>query len=387
MAKNHRRHRLFAAVAALVLTGTVITACTKHEPTPSPVAESKPLRIGIAYGNRLTGLSDKGLASALDVAVEVGARWVRADLSWRDVQPDGPGDYRWRQFDRIVAAAAKRHLTVLPILGYTPPWARPAGCDDEKCHPADPAAFADFAAAAAQRYAPSGIHTWEVWNEPNLPDFWKPAPDPGTYTDLLRLTSRALRHQDPSAYVIFGGLAAVHTGGTRISQSDFLAAVSARGGNRFVNAVAYHPYTFPYLPSDTTGRGTTWEAIDSAPDSLEHVLSVYGTPGLPVWITEYGAPTGGPGAATDGRPENILSTTKHVTEERQAEIAADSVRTAAGTPHVQALFWFSDHDLGTDTSSEENFFGLRRADGSAKPALGALRRAVAALRDEHVHPS
>ena len=369
------RHSLLAAVTALITFGVMAllpTACTTDDSQP-------PLRLGIAYGHRLVWMSDDDLGAALDEAVEVGARWVRADLSWENIQPDGPKEYRWNLFDRVVAAAAERELTVLPILAYTPKWARPAGCTGEKCHPADPEAFAAFAAAAAARYAPSGIHTWEIWNEPNLPGFWKPKPDAAAYTALLRATSGALRRQDPSAYVILGGLAAAHTRGGSISQTDFLTAVSVRGGNRVVDAVGYHPYTYPHLASARMRSGTPWERIDGPSDSLQSVLSAYGTPGLPVWITEFGAPTNGPGTASDGRPETIDATTTHVTERRQAAIAQDAVRTAAETPHVEALFWYSERDLDTDTSSRENFFGLRRADGSAKPALSALRKAIAAL--------
>ncbi|MGI5376044.1 cellulase family glycosylhydrolase [Streptomyces sp. CA-251387] len=371
MVKNHRRHKLFAAVMALITIEVMTTACTTDE--------SKPLQLGIAYGHRLVWMSDDDLGVALDEAVDVGARWVRADLSWENTQPDAPDQYRWNRFDRVVTEAAERDLTVLPVLAYTPKWARHPGCASDKCHPADPEQFATFAAAAAARYAPSGIHTWEIWNEPNLGSFWKPEPDAAAYTALLRATSKALRRQDPSAYVILGGLAAVHAKRGRIPQTDFLAAVSAHGGNRLVDAVGYHPYTYPYLASAKTWWGTPWERIDSTPDSLESVLSAYGTPGLPVWITEFGAPTNGPGAASDGRPETIDATTTHVTEQRQAEIAADVVRTASATPHVDALFWHTERDLDTDTSSRENFFGLRRADGSAKPALDALRKAIAAL--------
>lgn len=366
---NLMRIRLLAAATALITFGAITlltTACT--------TGDSRPLRLGIAYGHRLVGMSDKELGAALDEAVGVGARWVRADLSWGDIQPDAPDEFRWNRFDRVVTAAKKRDLTLLPILGYTPPWARQTGCTSDKCRPADPKAFAAFAAAAAIRYAPSGIHTWEIWNEPNLRDFWKPQPDAAAYTTLLRATSQALRRQDPSAYVVLGGLASTHSQGGSISQTDFLAAVSVRGGNRLVDAVGYHPYTYPYLASDKTQWGTAWERING----LESVLAAHGTPGMPVWITEYGAPTNGPGAASDGRRKSIGATT-HVTERRQSEIAEDAVRTAAVTPHVEALFWYSDRDAGTDTSSRENFFGLRRADGSAKPALSTLRKAIAAL--------
>ncbi|MEU6141925.1 cellulase family glycosylhydrolase [Streptomyces sp. NPDC047081] len=351
---------------ALLVTGTLLAGgCTR------PASSHPSLRLGIAYGDRLVWMSDRDLAASLDDAVAVGARWVRADLSWQDVQPDGPDRYRWGPFDRVVTAAEARGLTVLPVLAYTPAWARSGHCADSKCGPADPEAFAAFAGAAAARYTPRGIGTWEIWNEPNIPAFWHPAPDATAYTALLRATSRALRRVSPSAEVVLGGLSSAGAGGAAVAAPDFLAAVLAHDGKGLFDAVGYHPYTYPRPASARVPRGTAWDGINRAHPSLHGVLAAHGMPGTPVWITEFGAPTDGPG---------------HVTEQRQALIAADVVRTAAGTPHVRALIWYTDRDPGTDTSTVENFFGLRRADGRAKPAFDALRRAVAGLRHRPASP-
>jgi polysaccharide biosynthesis protein PslG len=338
-----------------------------------------PLKVGLSYGDRLVWMSDAQLAAALDDAVSLGAGWIRADLSWNDIQYDGRDVHYWNRFDRIVDAANKRHLMILPVLAYTPPWARPAACNSQSCRPADPAQFAAFAREAATRYSGKGVHTWEVWNEPNLRSFWMPSPSPSAYTALLRATVTAVRAADPSAKLVLGGLASVSTTGTTISQSAFLAGVSRLGGNKVVDAVGYHPYTYPYLSSALTSFHTPWERMERGDDSLRSVLTVYGTPGLPIWVTEIGAPTGGPGAASDGRPASITPATTHVTETRQAQIASDAVRTASTDPHVAALVWYADRDLSADRSSAENFYGLRRADGSAKPAFAALRAAIAGL--------
>ncbi|GAA2638070.1 hypothetical protein Adu01nite_79740 [Paractinoplanes durhamensis] len=355
------------AIAFGLLVASIDFALSFSHPATS--ARQLPLRPGISYGDTLVWMSEGRLNDALSDAETVGATWVRADLSWQDVQADGPGKYWWDGFDRLVRAARSRELTVLPVLAYTPAWARPAGCDVPACAPADPAKFAAFAKTAAERYRNLGVHTWEIWNEPNA-GFWKPAPDPRAYAALLKASAAAIRAADPKAQIIMGGLAANPTGPGRVSQVSFLSTVSKLGGNRVVNAVAYHPYTYPFLPSAKTRFGTSWEKMRS----LRKVLADNETPDLPIWLTEVGAPTGGPGAASDGHA--VARETTHVTEKRQAEIAKDTIATAAGDQLISAVFWYADKDLSTDTSSNENFYGLRRTDGSAKPALAALREAI-----------
>jgi len=337
------------------------------------------VKIGLSYGDRLVWMSDARLAAALDDAVSLGAGWIRADLSWKNIQYDGRNVRNWALFDRVVDAANKRNLMVLPVLAYTPPWARTGKCDSQSCSPANPEEFAIFAGEAAARYAPKGIHTWEIWNEPNLGFFWAPSPAPVAYNALLQASARVIRKVDPSAKLVLGGLASViTTGNNNMSQFDFLTQVAALGGNRVVDAIGYHPYTYPYLCSTLTTFYTPWERMERGTTSLRRVLSAYGTPDLPIWVTEIGAPTGGPGTASDGSLP-IRSTTTHVTETRQAQIAADAVGAASTAPHVGALIWYNDRDVSTDRSSTENFYGLRRADGSAKPAFSAFRAATTAL--------
>ena len=220
------------------------------------------------------------------------------------------------------------------------------------------------------------MHTWEIWNEENSTGFWQPEPNARDYTILLRYTVNAIRAVDTHAFIVSGGLAAVSTRDGDISQIDFLRQVSALGGNKMVNAIGYHPYTYPLLPSLVTSFGTAWDRIDRAPVSLHSVLVHYGTPNLPFWLTEYGAPTGGPGSGSTGAQS---SSTTHVTEARQAQILVDAVNTAWGDPHIQGLFIYEDRDRGGSTSTNENFYGVRRANGSKKPAFSALRKALLSL--------
>ncbi len=394
--RGSRRQRLWSAVVVLLVTACAVVlvvsftsgpgagrASALGSGTPASLQPLQRLAFGMAYGDTLTFDTDQQLDRALDDAVALGVTWVRTDLSWEDIQPDSPDKFQWQRFGRVLQAARARGLNVLPTISYTPPWERQPGCTGgQSCAPVDPAAFAAFAREAAARYAPMGVHVWEIWNEPNI-GFWAPQADPVAYTALLQVTSKAIRSVDPQAYLVMGGLAAVSTDPSRgyLSQTDFLAAVSKLGANRLVNAIGYHPYNYPTLPSATTSFGTPFQRIsDFGSSSLEAVLAEYGTPDMPIWITETGAPTDGPGAAADSRTVPPNST--HVTEAYQAALATDTVQAAAANPFVYTLFWYTDQDSAppTDPSDRSKFYGLRRYDGTRKPAFAALKDAIAAYQ-------
>jgi len=353
-------------------TPTVSPAPT---PTPQPTPTALKLDLGISYGDTLMGLNDQDLAAELDDATTLGVGWIRLDLAWDDIQPDNASSYDWSDFDRVVHAAQARGLSLLPTIDYTPSWARAAGATSDKWAPADPAQFAAFAAAAVQRYAPQGIHTWEIWNEPNTSVFWAPSPDPQAYVKLLSLTVAAMRSCDPHVFIVSGGLAPEATDDGDISQLQYFASMCALGANRLVNAIGYHPYSFPVAPQDPV-QWNAWAQIATTTSSFRTFLAQYGTPSLPIWATEYGAPTDGPGTEATAQGWDLSANPDHVDEAFQAILATDSVEAALNTPGVCALFWYTDKDLGTDPSTTENFFGLRRADGTPKPAFYALQSAI-----------
>lgn len=335
--------------------------------------------MGISYPEILPGMTDAQLAAALDDDVALGVGWIRFDIGWEAVQPDSPTTYDWSAFDRITTAANQRGLSMLPILNFTPAWARSPGCTWDHCAPANPAQFATFAAAAAARYAPLGIHAWEVWNEPNTGGAWAPSPSVSQYVSVLQATVPAIKAVDRSATVISGGLAPSATDATDISQLDWIAAFAQAGGLALVDAVGYHPYSFP-VPPGTYETWSAWSQMASTPTSLQSVMGAAGYPNMKLWGTEYGAPTNGPGIAASPTNYQLNNSPDHVTEDLQAIMATQSVQLAKSSSLLGALFWYTGRDAGTNTASTENFFGLRRYDGSQKPAWAALQAAVAAAK-------
>ncbi len=367
---------LRAALVAVLLCGALIVSPLTATSSPAAAATTTkpPTKFGVSYGERLSRMSQADLDAALDDAVQLGVGWIRMDLSWTTVQPDGPSTYRWAGFDRVIRGARSRGLHVLPILTWTPAWARDAGCVRFTCPPHRRGQFAAFAKAAVKRYRPLGVRTWEVWNEPNLNFFW-PSPNPRRYAYLLKATFRAIRSVDPRATVLLGGLAALENRPPSIGPRQFLANVCKAGGCATMSGVSYHPYTFPYLASRRSS-GSAWSKINQTRWSLRYVLDRFKFRHKRIFVTEYGAPTRGVGVAGDGALGALLGTATYVTQAWQAVMAADVVAQADRNPDVNALFWYTNQDLPI-LDLRESSFGLRNLDGTPKPAWLAFKTAVA----------
>ena len=54
-----------------------------------------------------------------------GMGWVRSDFDWRGIETK-KGEWNFANFDRVVAECEAEGVRLLPILGYSVPWAHPA---------------------------------------------------------------------------------------------------------------------------------------------------------------------------------------------------------------------------------------------------------------------
>ncbi|MFA9269891.1 MAG: hypothetical protein ACEQSX_03920, partial [Baekduiaceae bacterium] len=121
----------------------------------------------------------------------------RVQVVWRRVQPtrDGPRD--WTAFDELVTAARARGLRPLLVLtSPAPGWAAGTIGAFHSVRP-DVAAYGRFVAEAGRRYPQ--VKLWQLWNEPNHPEFLAPQRlrdgtrrAPALYRALVRAGGRAL---------------------------------------------------------------------------------------------------------------------------------------------------------------------------------------------------
>jgi polysaccharide biosynthesis protein PslG len=313
-------------------------------------------RFGISSGGNIEFVSPTERERELDGYEELGVAWVRFDVKWEIVEAE-QGVYDWSRYDRVVDEARDRGLRILATLAYAPGWARPNESDSE----IDPEAYAAFAAAAVERYAPRGVLHYELWNEPNLHGFWDPEADPVAYARLVRAAYPVMKAADSDVTVLAGSLAP--TGGYaappecaggagRINPIPFLEAMYAEGAQGSFDALSYHPYTGGGRPGeDHPCNG--WHQMEGTSPSLRSVMEAAGDGDKEIWATEFGAKA------------------DEVGEEGQAERIAAGVRLWPRYAWAGPLMVYAYRDPGNDP------FNLVRLDWSRRPAWHAYRDAVA----------
>ena len=297
---------------------------------------------------------------------DLGAGWASVDLNWTDAEPaKGVFDNaRLEDVDRAIAAARAAGAKVVLTVSETPQWA--SGNPNPLYPPTNAADLADFYAMVVARYGAS-VDAWQVWNEPNHPSFW--APDPTgrpnaclEYAPLLKAAAPVIRAGDPTATVLFAGLA--FNDYAYVERCfDLVPDIGA-----YFDVMVTHPYTL--------GGAAPEAVIDTSPADgrLDHQsflayrevrasMLARGSD-KPIWFTEMGWST-----ATDGHPLG------NVTPEVQADYVTRAYKQLEQDPYVQVAMWYSLRNFseGGDGPGWLDQLGLMRTDFTPKPAYFAFK--------------
>jgi polysaccharide biosynthesis protein PslG len=350
------RRSVAAAVSALAAVSLVAALVG----VSAPQAQASTLDVsgapaGISPGGSFPYLSDAELTRELDLYAASGVRWLRLDMPWSVIEST-KGRFEWTRWDKVVSMSRARGINVLGILAYAPSWA--TGQTDDKFPPNNPADYGAFAGAAASHFA-GQVAAYEIWNEPNVSAFWRPAPSASGYVNLLKAAYPAIKAADPNATVLAGALCPAYDTGTTIMPTTFTAKLYSLGAKPFFDAVSVHPYSFPALPSDpSTYEWNTFYRVTM----MRTTMVNNGDGAKRIWLTEFGAPTGTHADA--------------VSEAEQAAEITDGFRFARSLGYTGPLFVFSGRDRGTNIADREQNFGVVRYDWSEKPGMPALRAAA-----------
>jgi hypothetical protein len=341
---------------------TTSTAVTLPAPPP-PATEQFGASVNRLFNDRFTprGFTAQQIATQLQALRRTGATIARSDALWEAAEPEPPAGgvhrYDWSFDDSIAGSLAAHGLLWLPIVDYSPPWAQ---SPPRQTHsPPRSSDYAAFAAALAARYGPGGafwrahvdlqaepVRTYEIWNEPDSPGFWQPAPNAGQYAELYLRARAAILAVDPGARVIVGGLTSAAS-----FLPAMLAATPALRGR--IDGVGIHPYGANPL--------VVLANVRVARDAL---ASLRLGP-VPLYVTEFGWTTSPPGAfhylPSRLRPDYIETT------------IADLGRLNCGVAATVLYTWVTPE---RDPRSAEDWFGINPPSGGPSPDSQAFARGV-----------
>jgi hypothetical protein len=273
--------------------------------------------------------------------------WARHFVVWNGQSATDGG------YDDIVAQEERRGIKTLFVvtgLGGTHPETR---------------AYSSFVGSLAARYK-GRVDAYEIWNEADEPAFWPGAPDPAGYVALLKASYTAIKRVDPAAKVVFSPLTGNNYG--------FVAAAYAAGAKDSFDAMAVHTDTACSVAAPSEyyrEEGKLARFVFLGYRTVREIMLAHGDD-KPIWMTEFGW------SATSRRCDRgrwAGQKDAGVPEPVQAEFLREAYHCMKEDPYLEVAMWFNSRDVRGD-GSELDSYGLRRADGSHRPAYDAFKDVV-----------
>ena len=312
-------------VAVVVFSPAAIDA----EPLPGPAIPD-----GFGVNIHFTGLPRD-----LKMIADAGFKFIRMDLVWSRIE-QSKGEYEFKEsgYDALTLGCEELGIRVLYIIDYSNELYE---TDRSVRTEAGRKAFADFAAAAAKRYTGKGI-LWEVWNEANIGQFWRPQPSMDDYCKLVEAVAPRIREVDPSGQVIAGATSQIPL--------DWFESCFKNGLLNWIDVLSVHPYR---------------------PQPPETVIQDYAK--LREFIGRY-APAGKHISVISGEwgYSNINWDKTPLTEQQQADYLV-RMFLMNSYQNIPVSIWYDWKNDGTDPNEREHNFGTIKNDLTPKAAYLAAK--------------
>lgn len=303
---------------------------------------------------------DEDIPALIQAMKDAHVQAVRIPMRWPTVEPKR-GEWNFEKADKVVRALKEANIEILALFQGVPYWASkldPATIQGFKdaAPPKDNREWADYVRMCVSRYK-KDIRYWEVWNEENGQEFYKPKPDAKEYVQILKSAYQAVKTIDPKATVILGGLQMNGIIANRWSSSkveNYLQEVYDAGGKPYFDVVNTHPYV--QVASQNEGP----EYCAKLTRDTVELMKKNGDGDKPLWITETGT-----------------GTSNDVTREMQAEHLEGIYRELFKIPEVKSIYWFSLRDTSQSICGGEETMGMLTLDMKPKPAYEAFKKLAA----------
>jgi hypothetical protein len=299
-------------------------------------------------------------------------------MFWPRIEPSS-GHFDWSGPDKLVGDLAAKGIRVLPIMWGSPKWVAPSTITPPLDTQAARRAWQSFLKAAVKRYGPKGkfwrksfrkdhhdkkplpITAWEIWNEPNLKNYFRAQPFARPYAALLRAAYPAVKGADPGATVLMASMA-------NFSWRDLAKLLSVPGPRLRFDAAGAHPFS-----------GRPSNALKIVRLNRE-ALDRRGYGRVPLWLTEL------TWSSAKGK-KTPLTQNWETTEVGQANRLREIYRLLLRDRRrlrLARVFWYTWATVDNGSPNSFDYSGLRaELPGGGfrdKPSLGAFRAVVKAAR-------
>jgi hypothetical protein len=319
---------VFLCTYTLVLLCAAALPCLAGQ-LPAPVIPS-----GFGVNIHFTGEPKD-----LDLIAEAGFKFIRMDFSWSGIEREkGVYNFQSTGYDALTEACIKRGISMLYILDYSN---RLYESEQSVRTPEGRLAFAAFAEAAAKRYAGKNI-LWEIWNEPNIKQFWQPQPGVDDYCKLVEAASPKIKQGDPNALVVAPATSTI--------PFDWLEACFKKGLLNWIDALTVHPYR-PQNP----------ETVINDYIKLRELITRYAPKGktIPIISGEWGY-------------SNVNWDNSRLSDVQQAQYLARMFLINL-RQNVPVSIWYDWKNDGPDPNEREHNFGTMTRDLKPKSAYLAAK--------------
>jgi hypothetical protein len=290
---------------------------------------------------------------------DAGIHVFRSDLFW-DSTERVKGRYNWALYDQKLGLLAAHGIRPLLILDYSNPLY--TGQSNTHIPPRTPEeikAFATWAAAAVAHFKPLNP-IWEIWNEPDIKQFWAPQPKVEEYLAVAEPTCAAIRQADPDATIIGPALAIAPRKSNFDSQVFLRLVLRSKPLMECLDAISFHPYR-DVEPETVLDALPFYQSLAKEESATSGII-------LPYAVSEWGYST----------YADLFG--QKVTEETQAAYAVRQqlVALLAGFSLMVEYNW---RDRADKPGDRESNFGLIRLNLQPKPAYTALAQLNSHLGD------
>ncbi len=313
---------------------------------------------------------------AMQLVQQAGFTWIRQEFPWEDIEIHGKGDFEdrrnppthsaWDKYDRIVDLAARYHVRIIARLSNPPAWSRAKGDAAGPMAPPDNLDdYGDFVEAVVRHFQ-GRIHTYQIWNEPNIYPEWGNQPvSPEGYTALLRVAYTRAKAVDPTVVILSAPLApTIELTGRDLNDFLFLQRMYDAGARDYFDVLSVQDYGLWSGPLDRRMRPRVLNF--SRPMYIRDIMIRNGDGNKAIWASEVG---------WNSTPEGVPANYGRTSEALRARYAAEAFRRAQDEwPWMGVMcYWFLKQADDHEKNQSQYYFRLLEPDFTPLPAYQALR--------------